>query len=178
MVSIGRSRRRGIMNPPALKYTRKSRASEASVRKQGVKLLEAHRITEAQLSSYIKGLLETDGWHVFRMEPISRREWAKGTGELGQPDLLAIRYAEYADRSPVWASQAQVIWCEVKRLDRFSKKENCWLSTKAAAHQRSWHTLERKRGSLVIVAGEDFEATPEGALQWYRNSGFMRKDIR
>ncbi len=129
--------------------------------------MKAPRITEAQLSKYIFDLLSNDGWHVFRMEPISRREWGKGTGEVGQPDLLAIRYAEYADRSPVWASQAQVLWWEIKRK-----------GGKVAEHQRDWHALERKRGALVAVAGEHHEATPEGAMQWYRNSGLMRKDIR
>lgn len=35
------------------------------------------RVREADLSKYIFDLLSQDSWHVFRMEPVSRREWGK-----------------------------------------------------------------------------------------------------
>ena len=147
------------------------------------------KISEAQLSKYIFDLLSTDGWHVFRMEPISRREWGKGTGEIGQPDLLAIRYlprgmclqcaVAWTDFPPtascpqcgesltVSPGPAEVLWCEVKRK-----------GAKAQANQLAWIEAERRRGALIWLAGVDFDASPEGFFEKYKASGLMRKEIR
>jgi hypothetical protein len=132
------------------------------------------KLTEKDLSTYIFDLLSTDDWHVFRMEPVSRREWGKGTGELGQPDLLAIRYSPGVEVDCVtnpptrfFLPLAEVLWCEVKRA-----------GAKAKPHQREWIELERKRGALVLLIGEDVEATTQAFFRWYRDSGLMRKEIR
>lgn len=98
------------------------------------------------------------------MEPISRREWGKGTGEKGMPDLLAIRYlfGESVPESEI-SEFAGVLWIE-------------WKSARGrlAPHQRAWHDAERARGALTIIAGVDFDASIDGWLAWYRESGLNR----
>lgn len=140
--------------------------------------MKAPRITEAQLQTYGTQLLEADGWRALRTDPVSRREWGKGFGEKGMADMLYVRYLDDAlvhiaantDDPPstnVMLSICRVMWIEWKRK-----------GGKVAAHQTAWHELERKRGALTLIAGENFEATPESFYEWYKNSGLMRKDIR
>lgn len=114
---------------------------------------------ERDINAGIKTLLELDGWHVFLMETVSRREWGKYTGEVGMADILSLRYSE-----PLGAGE--ILWCEGKRPHGI-----------VAPNQRLWHSVERERGALVIVAGEDFEASCDGWLAWYRKSGLMRREI-
>ena len=40
-----------------------------------------------------------------------------------------------------------------------------------------WQSAERERGALVIVLGEDCEASIDGWLGWYRQSGLMRRKL-
>lgn len=120
---------------------------------------------ERDINAGIKTLLELDGWHVFLMETVSRREWGKYTGEVGMPDILAIRYC-VGPMGLFSRVLSQVLWCEGKRPHGI-----------VAPNQRLWHAAERERGALVIVAGEDFEASCDGWLAWYRKSGLMRREI-
>lgn len=128
-------------------------------------------LSEADLSRYIQDLLFLDGWRVFRMEPVSDRSRGRGFGEPGMPDLLAIRYNEHvalatlASTERQYRSEVEAMWLEVKRP-----------GGRVAHHQRNWITVERASGALVLLAGEDFEATPEGFAKWYREqSGLLRK---
>ena len=132
-------------------------------------------VAESDLERYGTDLLALDGWRSLKTDPVSRREWGKGFGEKGMADRLYIRYASDDE---VWLqtkvrydstinsahSRAQVLWIEWKTP-----------RGKAEPHQRIWINVERGRGALVLLAGEDFEATPEGFLAWYRGSGLLRR---
>ena len=54
-------------------------------------------------------------------------------------DCLYIRYARSTVCTLLFAV-AEVLWIEWKRVDRRGR------ATKAAQHQRDWHTLERSAG--------------------------------
>jgi len=123
-------------------------------------------LTEKHLAEACSQVLELDGWRRLRTDPVSRREWGKGFGELGMADDLYIRYNDVF-RNCV----AEVMWIEWKRLR--GKK-----ATKAAQHQKDWHVLERKRGAVTLIAGENFIATFDGFLAWYRASGLMRNSYK
>lgn len=145
-------------------------------------------VSEAHIQQTCTQMLELDGWRALRTDPVSDRGRGKGFGEKGMADHLYIRYCSspyeiHMDgvdpdnpRAIGWwkkglECQAQILWVEFKKLTKNGKP------TKAAPHQRSWHTLERKRGALVLVAGEDFPASIEGFREWYKNSGLMRSRI-
>lgn len=130
--------------------------------------------SEADLEQYGTDLLALDGWRSLKTDPVTNREWGKGFGEVGMADRLYLRYLydgpccdrpEHAATHEVKAS-AQVLWIEWKRP-----------GGKAKDQQRLWIDFERELGALVLLAGEDFLATPEGFLAWYRGSGLMRKNI-
>jgi len=137
------------------------------------------KLTEAQIQQTCTAMLELDGWRALRTDPVSRREWGKGFGELGMADYLYIRYCYSGENctagtsSPsVWEIKArilhsQVMWVEWKRI----KGRN---ATKAKLHQKAWHQAERARGALTLIAGEDFPATIEGFEAWYKASGLCR----
>jgi hypothetical protein len=104
-----------------------------------------------------------------------------GVSEPGMADRQYTRYlvsvyTEWA-RVPELLVKVDMMWIEWKRLDRFSKKENCWLPTKASQKQHDWHARERARGALTLIAGEDFPASIEGFCTWYAQSGLQRKRI-
>ncbi len=112
-------------------------------------------------------LLEQDGWRALRTDPVSDRGRGKGFGELGMADHLYIRY-EHDD--PAWDSPhpkyyawSEVLWIEFKKAGE-----------KAKDHQGKWHTIERARGALTLIAGEDFPASVAGFVEWYRASGLNR----
>lgn len=124
---------------------------------------------EKNINAGIKTILELDDWHVFLMEPLWRDDWKKGTGELGQPDCLAIRYGYHPERTwtvDEFRTVAQVLWCEGKRK-----------GNKPAVHQKIWHAAERARGALVWCAGEDFAPSVEGFRQKYEASGLCRRKL-
>lgn len=141
-------------------------------------------LSEADLDRQCSDLLAYDGWRPLKTDPVSRREWGKGFGELGMADRLYIRYAlagflasrgegRFADKSDEECfAMADVMWIEWKRI-RPGRRS----AEKAAAHQKTWHEAERARGALVLVAGEDFRPTFEDFLSWYRKSGLMRKAL-
>lgn len=128
--------------------------------------------SETDLETYGTQLLELDGWRSLKTDPVSRKEWGKGFGELGMADRLYIRYRPelsegvMVDFKTLATATTHVLWIEWKRL-----------KGKAKPHQLAWIAAERKRGALVWLAGTDFPATPEGFFAHYQNSGLMRKRI-
>jgi len=124
-------------------------------------------------------LLELDGWRPLKTDPVSRAEWGRGFGEVGMADHLYIRHtpprsAALRNASDfVYAAQAEVMWIEFKRIRQGRK-----AATKTTAKQDDWHAAERSRGALTLIAGNDFPATIEGFIEWYKNSGLMRKNLR
>jgi hypothetical protein len=133
------------------------------------------RLAEKDIVRTIVDWLQLDGWRPIKMEPISRREWGKGTGETGQPDYLFVRYWNQ-QRKPEphdmiynvahLASGNSVFWCEFKnQKGRYSKA------------QIAWTAQERARGGVVLQVGMDCPGTIEGIQDWYRGSGLMRRKI-
>jgi hypothetical protein len=102
-------------------------------------------------------ILEQDGWRALRTDPVSDKGRGKGFGEVGMADHLYIRY------SPQWEGDGKVLWIEFKSA-----------KGKPAKHQILWHTKERARGALTLIAGQDFPASVEGFKTWYHNSGLSR----
>lgn len=127
------------------------------------------KLSEAHIAQTCTQFLELDGWRAIKMEPVSHREWGKGTGEPGQADYLYIRYVQAAWDGNKWPASTRVI-CEV--LWREWKR----AGGKAAEHQTEWHARERARGALTLIAGVDFEASIEGFVEFYRKSGLQRKE--
>lgn len=125
------------------------------------------KTSEKDLEQACSGLLALDGWRSLKTDPVSRREWGKGFGELGMADRLYIRYGWHSTiPNPALRHVAEVMWIE-------------WKTTtgRAEQHQIAWHTAERARGALVLLAGVDFPATFDGFLGWYRVSGLMRRPL-
>ncbi len=114
-------------------------------------------------------LLEMDGWRALRTDPVSDRSRGKGFGEPGMADHLYFRWHENVtpfdpemDRW-LWAAPCQTMWIEFKSADG-----------KPAKHQTEWHTIERARGALTLIAGVDFPASVAGFVEHYRKSGLNR----
>lgn len=119
--------------------------------------------SEADIERTCTQLLELDDWRALKTDPVSRREWAKGFGELGMADHLYIRYSKVFPAGRC----CDVLWIEWKRK-----------GGKASDHQRAWANNERFRGGRVLIAGEDFTASIEGFLEWYNTrSGLAIKSL-
>lgn len=109
-------------------------------------------------------ILEEDGWRALRTDPVSDRGRGKGFGELGMADHLYIRYWPYGIRGDgSYVPTQQVLWIEFKSA-----------KGKPTSKQLEWHTKERARGALTLIAGQDFPASVEGFRTWYRASGLLR----
>ena len=130
-------------------------------------------ITEKMIQETCAELLEWDGWRRIRTDLKHLR--GLGVQEKGIADDLFIRYHVEAVRlhyrTVEETARTEAMWIEFKRIKPTGK------ATKASKHQAGWHLLERKRGALVLVAGEDFSASIEGFKEWYRHSGLMRKEF-
>ncbi len=123
--------------------------------------------SEREIEQACSKLLQYDGWRMLKTDPVSRREWGKGFGELGMADCQYIRYRGIVATSPQRSQAAvELMWIEWKGPDG-----------KATQLQRHWHIAERARGALTLIGGEDFPASVEGFLAWYRSSGLMRRSI-
>ena len=116
------------------------------------KMLEKH-VVEA-----VTEFMRIDGWRPIKMEPLSK--WGKGSGELGMPDYLFLRY-KYADvpTNWPWVTLCEHFWIEFKRP-----------GAKPKPHQVSWHVTEQANGALVRTV-DDFDAF----RRWYMASGLARK---
>lgn len=120
-------------------------------------------LSEAHIQETCSHLLALDDWRRVRMDMKQLR--GMGVQEPGMADDLFIRYL-FTDpwNTAEIRAHTEAMWIEWK-----SKRG------KASDHQKAWHTLERKRGALVLVAGQDFFASIEGFKAWYKYSGLMRK---
>lgn len=142
---------------------------------------KAHHVmlSESHIEQTCTAWLELDGWRSLKTDPVSRREWGKGFGELGMADRLYIRYRDIFAVADMTACKrllpaladletlAQVLWIE-------------WKTPTGAVkpHQADWHHAERNRGAMTLIAGMNFPASIEGFQNWYRESGLMRRDLR
>jgi hypothetical protein len=114
-------------------------------------------------------MLALDGWRRVRTDMKQLR--GMGVQEPGMADDEFVRYkfrTQANAKSGQFYAQAlaEVMWIEWKKK-----------GGKAADHQNDWHRLERARGALTLIAGEDFEASIEGFKEWYVKSGLMRNKI-
>ena len=149
------------------------------------------KVSEAQIQQTCCEMLALDDWRRVRTDMKQLR--GMGVQEPGMADDLFIRYCPspyeiHMDgvdpnnpRAIGWwkkglECQAQVMFIEWKRIDPRAGRDGV-RSTKASQKQQDWHTLERKRGALTLIAGEDFSASIEGFREWYRASGLMRNKI-
>ena len=129
------------------------------------------RLLEIDLAKACTDLLALDGWRALKTDPVSRRAWGKGFGELGMADYLYIRYA------------SRHRWLGKERQDHLAYSETMWIEWKtpkgrAAPHQHAWREAERARGALALIAGIDFDASLEGFVCWYQKSGLQRRELR
>ena len=133
----------------------------------GKRVSKSPSISEAHIERTCTDWLALDGWRHLKTDPVSRREWGKGFGELGMADGLYIRYRRISLDQITLEPLVELTWIEWK-----SKRG------KAKQHQKDWHAAERARGALTLIAGEDFPKTIEGFQAWYRVSGLMRRNLR
>lgn len=127
-------------------------------------------LTEAQIEATCVALMVADGWTAYKMEQIFSEKKRKSVGIAGMADHLFLRYQPMPIEVPIEARVlADVLWCEFKRVTASGR------ATKASTAQHHWHTCERAKGALTVIAGIDFPATIEGFQVWYRTSGLARK---
>lgn len=101
---------------------------------------------------------------------------SKGFGETGMADDLYIRYHNSGNPNvPVpqtnrkmYNPGADIMWVEWKRIDGKGR------TTKARGDQQEWHAEERRRGGFTLIAGEDFPASIEGFIAYYKSLGLGR----
>lgn len=122
-------------------------------------------------------LLEQDGWRSLRTDPVSDKGRGKGFGEIGMADHLYIRYV--GSTPAVMARDLAAIGggCAVSCIDNLCEVLWCEFKSakgKPAKHQIEWHTKERARGALTLIAGVDFPASVAGFVAWYAASGLRR----
>lgn len=132
---------------------------------------------EKHLQKSVTDFLVLDGWRALKTDPVSRKAWGKGFGELGMADHLYIRYRHHA-----WAqgvekkAWAEVLWIEFKREKGGSGRRALFTKAeKAKIHQKAWHAKERALGAFTLIAGEEFEPTIDGFRKWYAESGLARR---
>lgn len=113
-------------------------------------------VPESLIEAECCRLLAEDGWRTLKTDPVSARNRGKGFGEPGMADTLALRYGKQP-------AACEVLWLEWKAPGGRVRK-----------HQVAWHTRERARGALTVVAGVDFPASVKGFLSWYRASGLAK----
>jgi len=136
---------------------------------------KAPALKERDIERTCGDFLALDGWRCLKTDPVSRREWGKGFGEKGMADCLYLRY--------IVGSQDWLRRCWegiIPLISQCVEGEIMWIEWKSprgklAAHQRRWHNAERARGALTLIAGEDFPATIEGFMKFYRRSGLLRR---
>lgn len=117
---------------------------------------------ERDLAKACTELLQLDGFRAIPMEPISRREWGKGFGEIGMADYLYIRYEPVS--LIVKNAKAEVVWVEYKSP-----------RGKPTRAQLLWHDAERKRGAVTAIATVNFAPTIEDFFIWYCAAGLNRR---
>lgn len=129
------------------------------------------KLSEADLERQCSDLLALDGWRSLKTDPVSDRSRGKGFGELGMADRLYIRY-KLSQSGPHFTATEDALflpWAEILWVEWKTK------TGRAEDHQVAWHTAERARGALVLLAGVDFPAHFEGFTQFYAQSGLLRR---
>ena len=126
--------------------------------------------SEAQIQKQIDDFLELDGWRIIRTDLPHLR--GLGVQEKGIPDRLYLRYGR-AVRN-VHAYGIQHTLCDIEHFWVEHKKRG----GKPSQAQKDWIARERASGALVIVAGENFEASLDSFCQWYSSSGLQRVSVR
>ena len=128
------------------------------------------RNSEADIERTCSDFLALDGWRSLKTDPCSDRARGKGFGEVGMADRLYLRYEPKPVETPN-RQELGSIWpgCEVAWIEWKSKRG------KPTPEQIAWHQVERARGALTWIAGVDFPASIEGFMQFYRESGLLRR---
>lgn len=181
------------MNKPLA--DRKVDALEAPA-KEKRRVSKAIGLTERHVQETITTFLQLDGWRAFKMEAVSESGFvarvmarvradkilaqcavllesvmrrcmrAAGVGEVAMADYLYIRYIETKWDREKWTdfnrTMCEHLWIEFKRPGE-----------KPRPDQTAWHELERKRGALVKVVGEE-ETWWEDFKTWYAASELQR----
>lgn len=91
-------------------------------------------VSEREVQKACVELLRSRGWLVFETHTDAR----KSMGEVGQPDLVAVRFPGRPVVNP--NGWAQVLMLEVKRKDGRVSKD-----------QRTWHVDAERRGFRVHI---------------------------
>lgn len=122
------------------------------------------KLSEAHIQKACEDFLCLDGWRIHRLEQNYSERKRKVIGEAGAPDALAVRYHAHDGNAVRFRAVTEVMFLEFKRPGgRPSQK------------QLDWHRLERARGALTLIAGQDFPATVDGFIEFYRSSGLLRR---
>lgn len=108
------------------------------------------KVLEKHIAQAVTEFLRIDEWRVFKQEPLSRAGGGRYAGELGMPDLLALRYLPPAkiqavERPIEVKASCGHIWLEIKRP-----------GAKPKPHQVAWHEREVAHGALVWIV-DDFD---------------------
>lgn len=140
-------------------------------------------LSEAHIAATCTEWLALDGWRAIETDPKHLR--GLGVSEPGMADRIYIRYDPANIDPSVGFTPCFAAGKGLRNLPDGSFAEECnvmfieWKKKggKAGQHQKEWHTRERSRGALTLIAGEDFPASIEGFCGWYQKSGLMRKSI-
>lgn len=137
------------------------------------------RLKEKDVQNTCVALLQLDGWRHIRLEQNFSVRKRKTIGEPGMADSLFIRYTQTKYSRDKWPayhrSIVDLMFVEWKRImSSRSAKKTPLRATKASLAQKTWHSIERSRGALTLIAGEDFPASIEGFREWYEASGLQR----
>lgn len=116
-------------------------------------------LPESALERQIADFLALDEWTVRHLELNYSERKRKSVGEPGMPDLLCIRY----HAKPHWAN---LLWIECKTPKGRYRLE-----------QKAWALRERRWGATVLHMGIDFDASIDGFMAWYQQSGLQCRQV-
>lgn len=174
--------KRGLKNliaavnaPPKLRESDLERTICDYLRADGWRILKTDPVSDTSTVNAIRRAINSLGrehgfsWRGIVLSIISKCVRGKGFGEKGMADVLAIRYPQAntgskSDWSIEYQVVAEVLWLEFKRK-----------AGKLSPAQEEWHLHERKLGALTVKFGVDCEASIEGFIGWYENSGLKRR---
>ena len=140
---------------------------------------------EDMIEAEVTRMLVQDGWRALRTDPVSDRGRGKGFGELGMADHLYIRYGVHRGCPQCGLNCHDFALCRQCQITPVAtpwKSDVMWIEFKSAkgkpkSHQIEWHTKERARGALTLIAGVDFPPSVLGFVEYYRKSGLNRGRI-
>jgi hypothetical protein len=123
---------------------------------------EGGEVRELDIERTCTDFLALDGWRCVKTDPCSDRSRGKGFGEKGMADCLYLRYE--VPPGTRRRGSAEAMWIEWKGP-----------RGRVKSHQGAWHVAERARGALTLLAIEDFPATIDGFMEFYRGSGLCKR---